>query len=112
MSEDKKMTIRGKYINDTSLKPESVSGANIVFSPHGKCVISFFDEVPYPPDEYEIEVEINGDMISNKTNENSKYDIARYFKFFAEMDIDTAKTIAEMIFEMIGDGEVVENDGD
>ena len=104
------MIIRGKYINDASLKPESVSGANIVFSPHGKCVISFFDEVPYPPDEYEVEVEINGDMVSNKTNENSRYDIARYFKFFAEMDLDTAKTIAEMIFEMIEGMETPEHD--
>ena len=57
--------------------------------------MSLFDEIPSPPESYELEIDENGTVISQKISLDDQIVLARYFKFFAVMDLPTAKAIAD-----------------
>ena len=72
--------------------------------------MSLFDEIPSPPESYELEIDENGTVISQKISLDDQIVLARYFKFFAVMDLPTAKAIAELISSQIAEVEVQSNE--
>ena len=98
-------TIKGQYFNRPDLVPDSISGASIAISPTGKVIMGFFTEVPLPPKSFEIIIDENNAVVEQRIDVEENYQLARYNRFFAEMDVLTARNIAELILAQLDEME-------
>lgn len=86
--------MNGKYIGFDELKTNSVTGVNLMNNGN-RVVLNFFNETPYPSEQFEIEVSDN--RIVSTTDNPTQFVLCRKYVCSIELDKNNLKDLIQFI---------------
>ena len=98
-------TIKGKYIKKDDMKEYFATGAFGGPNPHGMFVVNFYNENYNLPDEYSLDVDDQGKVLSEATSVNNEKPLERAFVCRLIMSNESAKSLAEWILSNLSEGD-------